>query len=110
MIDLHPVYDMNPGGGFANGVLLNFDLNPGSGAGDMFLTIPTSFFTGVPGQYVLLYSQFGTPPGAYPSNDGFEEWAVISGQVVPEPATATIAGAFLLAWFGRRLLRKDAGA
>jgi hypothetical protein len=105
MTDLHPVYDMNIGGGTANGVLLNYDLNPGSGAGDMFLDIPTSFFTGVSGQYVLLYSQFGTPPGAYQSNDGFEEWAVISGQeVVPEPTTGMLAGAFLLIWLGTRLL------
>jgi hypothetical protein len=105
MTDLHSVYDMSTGGGTANGVLLNYDLNPGSGAGDMFLDIPTAFFAGSSGQYVLLYSQFGTPPGIYASNDGFEEWAVISGQVVvPEPTAGMVAGAFLLIWFGARLL------
>ena len=105
MSDLHPVYDMNLGGGTANGVLLNYDLNPGSGAGDMFLYIPTAFFAAVPGQYVLLYSQFGTPPGAYQSNDGFEEWAVIAGTAVPEPTTPAFAGAFLAIWFGARMRR-----
>src|SRR5262249_53089217 len=68
MTDMNLAYDMNLGGGTGNGVLLNYDLNPGSGAGDMFLTIPTNAFSGVSGQYVVLYSQFGTPPGQYPSN------------------------------------------
>jgi hypothetical protein len=94
---------MNPGGGIANGVLLNYDLNPGSGAGDMFFDVPTSLFAGVSGQYVLLYSQFGTPPGTYRSNDGFEEWAVISGAAVPEPSSPLLCFLAAAIYFGLRL-------
>ena len=108
MTDLHSVYDMNPGGGTANSVLLNYNLNPGSGAGDMFLDLPTVLFAGVPGQYVLLYSQFGDPPGAYPSNDGFEEWAVISGAAVPEPSSPLLCVLAAAIWFGLRLAQPRA--
>jgi hypothetical protein len=101
--NLTSVYDMNPGGGTANGVKLNYDLNPGSGAGDMFLYVPKTAFSGN-GTFVVLYSQFGDlggdPSGRFASNDGFEEWAT----VVPEPTTM-IAGALLLLPFGASTLR-----
>jgi hypothetical protein len=94
------VYDMNPTAGTdGNVVKLNYSLNPGSGAGDMFLYIPVSAFGA--GAYVTLYSQFGNPPvGGIASNDGFEEWAA----TVPEPTTM-IAGALLLLPFGASTLR-----
>ena len=101
------VYDMNPGGGTANGVTLNFDLNPGSGAGDMFLYIPTSAFNVGGGAYVVLYSHFGHLPGDFESNDGFEEWATFTPSseiTVPEPTTV-IAGALLLLPFGASTIR-----
>lgn len=100
------VYDMNPGGGTANRVELNYMLNPGSGAGDMYLYIPVTEFAGKTGDYVLFYSQFGNPPGPNGSNDGFEEWATITGEppVVPEPATV-LAGFLLLLPFGASALR-----
>jgi hypothetical protein len=101
---LNSVYDMNPGGGTANGVKLDYSLNPGSGAGDMYLYLPTSLFDTANGQYVFLYSQFGNPPGEYGSNDGFEEWAVLTPVVIPEPSTM-IAGALLLLPFGVTTLR-----
>jgi hypothetical protein len=62
-------------------IRLNYDLNPGSGAGDMFAYIPV---TGS-GDYFYLYSQFGTLNA---SNDGFEEWATVGvSQPIPEPET-----------------------
>jgi hypothetical protein len=97
------VYDMNPGGGLANGVKLDFSLNSGSGSGDMFLYIPTSAFAGVAGDYVVLYSHFGAP-GTYSSNDGFEEWATLTGTPVPEPTTV-VAGALLLLPFAVSTIR-----
>lgn len=101
------IWDLNPSGGTGNGILLDYALNPGSGAADMLMSVPNSLFVG--GDYVVLFSQFGTPPGANDNNDGFEEWASAS-PVVPEPSTL-IAGALLLLPFGvsaLRVLRKKA--
>lgn len=59
-------------------VLLNYNLAPGSGNGDMLLLIPDSKFTtpcANPNQYVYFWSEFGKKQG-YSSNDGFEEWSV----------------------------------
>lgn len=78
-------------------ILMNYQLNPGSGAGDMFLYVLASSFNASP--YVTMYSQFGTPPGPFDSNDGFEEWAVLSqGDVthVPEPTSVILLGSTLL--------------
>jgi hypothetical protein len=64
-------------GNFA--VLLNYNLAPGSGNGDMLLLIPDSMFTtpcAGANQYVYFWSEFGKKGGAYQSNDGFEEWSV----------------------------------
>jgi hypothetical protein len=88
-------------------IRMNYDLNPGSGAGDMFLFVRNDAFTlGVP--YVVMYSQFGAPPGPAGSNDGFEEWAVIgqqSIQEVPEPASLLLLGTGL-AFSGYRARRR----
>ncbi|UCC76000.1 MAG: carboxypeptidase regulatory-like domain-containing protein, partial [Anaerolineales bacterium] len=82
------VYELDAGGANHN-VVLNYDLAAGSGKRDMILRIPDSHFQGVPDMpyceykaatcstYVVLYSQFGgDSAGAYPNDDGFEEWGV----------------------------------
>jgi MYXO-CTERM domain-containing protein len=107
-------YDMNATG--TNAVTLNYALNSGSGSGDMFLYVPTSDFAGVAStDNVILYAQFGKPPGTYSSNDGFEEWAAATTTAgvplnSPEPSTITLALAGLVG-FGfaglRRLRRRQ---
>ncbi|QWV95703.1 PEP-CTERM sorting domain-containing protein [Geomonas oryzisoli] len=78
---------------------MNYDLNPGSGWGDIYMYVPTSLFTGKSG-YFTLYSEF---EGA---NDGFEEWAAMTSNPppVPEPGTFLLLGTgFLgLAVFSKR--------
>jgi hypothetical protein len=65
-------------------VELDFGRNPGSGAGDMFLYVPTSLFAGVLAtDYVYFYSLFGN---SHTANDGFEEWALVG---TPSPTTDT---------------------
>ena len=62
----------------------------GSGAGDMYAYVPTSYFTGS-GDYLYLFSRFGDHFGA---EGGFEEWAGITGpsdppaQMIPLPPAA----------------------
>ncbi len=94
------VYDLDSGEN--SQVLLNYDLNPGSGGGDLFVYIPVASA----GDYLLLYSQFGNPPGTYSSSAGFEEWAVqdVSTPRVPAPAAALL-GMFGLTTAGWRLRR-----
>ena len=70
---------------------LNFILNPGSGAGDMFAYIPVGAL-GTDGSLNLyLYTEFGLPGHA--SNDGIEEWAVLTpagvGGGVPDAGSTT---------------------
>jgi hypothetical protein len=94
-------YDMDAG--TDNRVQLNYDLNPGSGAGDLFVYVPVGAFGGAgPTSYVYLYSHFGTEAGgtSYPANDGFEEWAVRVGTPTTVPdggATAILLGCAMLA-------------
>jgi hypothetical protein len=106
----------NAGAANAFEVQLDFSLNSGSGSGDMFLYVPVADFAGgTDSTNVILFSQFGNPPGAFATNDGFEEWAVLKGAappgVVPEPATIALAVSGL-ATFGfaglRRLRRRPA--
>lgn len=58
-----------------------FDANNGSGSGDLYVYIPVSYFAGG-GTYFTLYCEFAKNPSldpAYPNDDGFEEWAYVSG-------------------------------
>jgi len=100
------VYDS----GVGNQIQLDANLEPGSGAGDMVLYIPTALFTGA-NPWVYLYSEFGSLEGdiqcgaptnpmtaCYANeNGGFEEWAVQqSTPTVPEPTSLVLLGAGLI--------------
>jgi hypothetical protein len=71
-------YDLDGAGD--SEILLDYSLNSGSGSGDLFAFIPQSAFgNAAPGDFVYLYSMFGAKGGDYAENDGFEEWATVSG-------------------------------
>ena len=84
------VYDTADGDG--GWVKLDYALNSGSGSGDMLFYVPKSYFNDDP--FVYLYSEFGE---VYPSNAGFEEWAVRTIEPLP---TIPAPGAFLLGGIG----------
>ena len=96
--------DVGPNGDTT--VALNYNLNPGSGGGDMFLYVPVSLFAGtMPEDYVYFYSMFGN---LYSSDAGFEEWGMriatnntggggpINNTPVPEPGSMFLLGSGLL--------------
>ena len=78
-------------------VALNYNLNSGSGSGDLLVYIPQSLLGTNGSTYVYLYSLFGSNTnsftktgyaGGFGNNDGFEEWAVrIGNQEIPPPPT-----------------------
>lgn len=74
-----------------NRLKLDYNLNAGSGSGDLFVYIPT--IAGLTDDtYVYLWSQFGQH---YGNNDGYEEWAVRTVNPispVPEPGTIVLLG------------------
>ena len=110
------VYSLDDMGGTVDGVLLDYDLEAGSGFADMTLLVPKALFTG--GPYVYLYSEFGalgevTSPvtGDFGYSDGFEEWAIGPAgqppQVIPEPSTYAlyalgISMLFASGWYQKR--------
>ena len=66
----------------------NTIFNPGSGTGDVRVTIPE--ITGWSSdKYLYLYSEFGQHNS---SNAGFEEWAIAVPAVIPEPVTIALLG------------------
>ena len=82
-------------------VLLNYDLNRGSGNGvDMFLYIPVAALSNggfSNSDFLTLYSAFGglgvQGNRDYGSSDGFEEWARLTGtSPVPEPSSLAFLG------------------
>lgn len=77
------IYDMGAG----NKVLLDYNLNNGSGSGDMFMYLPYSLFAGLNTQYLYLYSKLGASGPPYESNDGPTEWALLSGPLSVKPTT-----------------------
>lgn len=76
--------------------LLNYDLNAGSGSGDLFVYVPVF---GAPSDFLYLYTQFGNFGETYQSNDGFEEWATTKsqGRVPDGGSTAALLGIGLVA-------------
>lgn len=97
------IWDLDGNGD--NFVKMNYDLNTGSGSGDVAVYIPDALFTlaGVDNPAVYLFSGFGAN---FEANDGFEEWWIgkAENQPVPEPGTMILLGAgFLgLAIYGKR--------
>jgi hypothetical protein len=103
------IYDLDAGGNDANTVQLNYNLNAGSGSGDLFVYIRDSLFTSVgANDFVTLYSLFE------PNNDGFEEWAVrTTDPISPETPEPTSIIAWLVCTGGlglvlRRRMKKTA--
>lgn len=82
-------------------VELNYNLNHGSGSGDMFMYIPVDTLGRDGSQYLTLYSAFGNPNT---SADGFEEWCVIKGpSTVPDASSSVmLLGMVLLGLHGLR--------
>lgn len=81
-----------------NVVTLDYDLNSGSGQGDMRMYVPLANFAGTgANEFVYLYSYFGHLSEDHETGAGFEEWAVI-----PEPSAAALLGLGVLCIARRR--------
>jgi len=93
--DMDGADDSNPN--TSSRIDLNYDFNSGSGSGDMYAYIPTALFTG-PNKWIYLYSKFGADP--YGNNDGYEEWAAVTGPNSPPPPVVPLP---LAAWGGMAL-------
>jgi hypothetical protein len=113
------VYRMDDG--MDNWVALDFQLNSGSGSGDMHLYVPNALFSGFANtDTVVLYSAFGfqgvNPPnglggnfvGDFGASSGFEEWAVrnVVPTSVPEPGTIATLALGMIALGGHRARRR----
>lgn len=92
-------YSFSPG----DAVYLDASRNHGGGSGDMFAYVPTSAFAGTrSSDFVYMYSHFGN---TYPSNGGFEEWALVVAPV-PEFSTFFPVIGLLVAVFSTHALRR----
>jgi hypothetical protein len=90
------VYEMDAGGD--NWVKMDYNLGSGSGQGDVRMLVPvTAFGTASSGTFIYLYSFFGTN---FATNDGFEEWAIQTDNLVVPMPPAAITGMASLAGFG----------
>jgi hypothetical protein len=95
-----PEYSLDNGGN--NSVILNYNLNSGSGSGDLFVYVPVSKLGTDASDYVYLFSHFGD---THNSNDGFEEWAAALKQpvrVADASSTMMLLGMALMAVEGLR--------
>ncbi len=99
-----PLYDLDSGGD--NRILLDASLNAGSGSGDMDLLIPFSILNSGSGDYLVLYSKFGEKGDDWDSSAGFEEWAGLLGEAIPEPNGFVLAAGGLML-FGCLRRRRD---
>jgi hypothetical protein len=91
-----PAYDMDASLGDAQVNLAvqntsGFNANNGSGSGDLYVNIPLSALQ-TSGTYMVLYSEFGGGSNPnFTNNDGFEEWAFITGpQQVPDGGSTLV--------------------
>jgi hypothetical protein len=79
------VYNLDAGG--PAWIKLEYNLNSGSGSGDMFMYIPKSALTG---PYVYLFTEFGEN---FQNTGGYEEWSIIKGPgASPSPSPSPFPG------------------
>ncbi|MDC0261987.1 PEP-CTERM sorting domain-containing protein [Planctomycetaceae bacterium] len=98
-------------------ILMDYSLNSGSGTADMLFYVEDSLFNFLAPEFtnIVMFSQFGSPPGSAGANSGFEEWAVrpqsddntenpFGGTSVPEPGSLVMLGvaAFGVYWRKKR--------
>ena len=99
----------NTGDSNAFEIQMDYSINSGSGSGDIDFLVSKSYIDSHgSGNYITLYSQFGSPNGAYSSNDGFEEWWNIRStpctdfttcnpqSEMPEPSSVLLLGSGLV--------------
>jgi hypothetical protein len=63
--------------------------NNGNGAGDLWMYVPKSLFSGT-SDNLYLYSELGSPPGTYAATGSFEEWGALKGTADPPPTPPTV--------------------
>jgi len=81
----------------------NTIFHPGSGTGDVRVTINISEIPGWSSdKYFYLYSEFGKYNS---SNGGFEEWAIAIPAAIPEPTTIALLGLGALSLLRKRFRR-----
>jgi hypothetical protein len=83
-------YTMGTFGGGSEWIKMDYQLNSGSGSGDLFMYIPMTTLGTNMTDYIYLFSQFGAI-ASYENNDGFEEWAVrVCGETYGSQQSAVV--------------------